>query len=192
MNSDLLDTIWAMIGGVFYWEFTKSNSFTAKTTLSVIHTHYFLLGMVFFLLLLVLKKNLSFTGAKTGRVLVVHHIGLNLTAVILAVCGMSQVMGLISPEARARPSLIWLGSDTPRWASVLCFCCWRSSVACRLLSPELHNKIQRGTDTTRGISPLFIFPSIHAPPSPRSIHNTSPPYAGSPRPLWRWHSDLSP
>lgn len=93
MNSALLYAILAIVGGVFYREFTKFNGFTAKTTLSVVHTHYFLLGMVFFLLLLVLEKNLSFTGEKTGRVLAVYHIGLNLTAVMLVVRGVTQVVG---------------------------------------------------------------------------------------------------
>lgn len=93
MNSALLYAILAMVGGVFYREFTKFSGFTAKTTLSVVHTHYFLLGMVFFLLLLVLEKSLSFTGAKTGRVLLTYHIGLNLTAVMLVARGMAQVMG---------------------------------------------------------------------------------------------------
>lgn len=93
MNSALLYAILAMAGGVFYREFTKFNGFTAKATLSVVHTHYFLLGMVFFLLLLVLEKNLSFTGEKTGQVLMAYHIGLNLTAVMLVVRGVTQVMG---------------------------------------------------------------------------------------------------
>ena len=93
INSALLYAVLAMVGGVFYREFTKFSGFTAKTTLSVVHTHYFLLGMVFFLLLLVLEKNLSFTGAKTGRVLLTYHIGLNLTAVMLVVRGVTQVVG---------------------------------------------------------------------------------------------------
>ncbi len=92
MNTALLYAILAMAGGVFYREFTKFNNFTAKTTLSVIHTHYFLLGMVFFLLLLLLEKNFSFTSVKTGRLLVVYHIGLNLTAGMLAVRGVAQVL----------------------------------------------------------------------------------------------------
>jgi len=54
LNISLIYALLAMTGGVFYREFTKLNDFTAKTTLSVIHTHYFLLGMVFFLLLLLL------------------------------------------------------------------------------------------------------------------------------------------
>ncbi len=92
MNTALLYAIFAMAGGVFYREFTKFNQFTEKTTLSVVHTHYFLLGMVLFLLLLLLEKNFSFSGAKTGRILAVYHIGLNLTAVMFLVRGVTQVL----------------------------------------------------------------------------------------------------
>lgn len=92
MNLALLYAVLAMIGGVFYREFTKFNGFTAKTTLGVVHTHYFLLGMVFFLLLLLLEKSFSFTGAKTGRILAVYQVGLNLTAVMFVVRGVTQVL----------------------------------------------------------------------------------------------------
>ena len=92
MNTALLYAVFAMAGGVFYREFTKYNYFTDKTTLSVVHTHYFLLGMVFFLLMLLLEKNFSFTGEKTGRVLAVYHIGLNLPAVMCFVRGITQVL----------------------------------------------------------------------------------------------------
>lgn len=93
MNMALVYAILAMVGGVFYREFTKFNGFTGRTTLGVVHTHYFLLGMVFFLLLLLLEKNFSFTGAKTGRILVAYEIGLNLTAVMFVVRGVTQVLG---------------------------------------------------------------------------------------------------
>ena len=93
MNMALLYAVLAMVGGVFYREFTKFNGFTAKTTLGVVHTHYFLMGMVFFLLLLLLEKSFSFTGAKTGRILVLYHIGRNLTAVMFVVRGVTQVLG---------------------------------------------------------------------------------------------------
>lgn len=94
MNASMLYAILAMAGGVFYREFTKFNSFTAKTSLGVVHTHYFLLGMVVFLLLLLLEKNFAFTGAKTKRLLLTYHIGLNLTAVMLVVRGVTQVLGV--------------------------------------------------------------------------------------------------
>ena len=95
MNLALLYAILAMVSGVFYREFTKFNGFTSKTTLGVVHTHYFLLGMVFFLLLLLLEKNFSFTEVKTGRTLVIYQVGLNLTAVTLVVRGVTQVLGIV-------------------------------------------------------------------------------------------------
>lgn len=93
MNAALVYSLLAMAGGVFYREFTKFNGFAGKTALSVVHTHYFLLGMVFFLLLLLLEKNFSFTGPKTGRVLAVYHADLNLTAVMFLARGVLQVLG---------------------------------------------------------------------------------------------------
>ena len=94
MNTALVYSIFAMVGGVFYREFTKFNGFTAKTTLSVVHTHYFLLGMVFFLLLLLLEKAFAFTTEKTTRPLVIYHVGLNLMAAMLVARGVVQVLGM--------------------------------------------------------------------------------------------------
>lgn len=94
MDSALLYAVLALAGGVFYREFTKFHGFVGKTTLGVIHTHYFMLGMVFFLLLLLLEKNFSFTSAKAGRILAIYHVGLNLTAVMLVVRGVTQVLGI--------------------------------------------------------------------------------------------------
>lgn len=94
INTALLYALFAMAGGVFYREFTKFHGFTEKTALSVVHTHYFLLGMVLFLLLLLLEKNFSFTSRTTGRILTAYHIGLNLTGVMLVIRGYTQVMEL--------------------------------------------------------------------------------------------------
>lgn len=93
MNLSLVYAVLAMVGGVFYREFTKFNGFTGKTTLGVVHPHYFLLGTVFFLLLLLLEKNFGFTGPKTGRVLIAYQVGLNLTTVMFVVRGVTQVLG---------------------------------------------------------------------------------------------------
>ena len=50
--------------------------------------------MIFFLILLLLEKNFSFTGAKTKRVLAIYHVGLNLTTAMLVVRGVTQVLGI--------------------------------------------------------------------------------------------------
>ena len=82
------------MGGVFYREFTKVNGFTSFTTLSVVHTHYLMLGMVFFLLLVVVKKNFHFVDNKVLKYLLFYRIGLNLTVVMLVVRGVVQVLSL--------------------------------------------------------------------------------------------------
>ena len=98
-NASLLYALIAMAGGVFYREFTKFSGFTGKTALSVVHTHYFLLGMVFFLPLLLLEKSFAFSGEKTGCVLALYHVGLNVTGAALLVRGVAQVLAL--PLSRA-------------------------------------------------------------------------------------------
>ena len=87
--------ILAMIFGVFYREFTKFTGFTGQTTLSVMHTHYFLLGMVFCLLMLAMEKLFSFLPhGKSGKLLLLYHVGLNVTCLGLFLRGLAQVQGL--------------------------------------------------------------------------------------------------
>ncbi len=93
-NSALVYAILAMVGGVFYREFTKFNGFTGTTSLGFVHTHYFALGMIGFLLLLLLEKNLSFTDRSVGRAVAAYHVGLNVTAGMLVVRGVTQVLDI--------------------------------------------------------------------------------------------------
>ena len=85
MNASIVYGILGLIGGVFYREFT---------TLSVVHTHYLMLGMVLFLLLVVVKKNFHFVDNKVLKYLLFYRIGLNLTAVMLVIRGVVQVLSL--------------------------------------------------------------------------------------------------
>ena len=71
--------------GVFYREFT---------TLSVVHTHYLMLGMVFFLMLVLLENSFHFIDNKVLKYLLLYHIGLNLTVVMLVIRGVVQVLSL--------------------------------------------------------------------------------------------------
>lgn len=92
-NAALVYAVLAMAGGVFYREFTKWHGFTEKTTLSVVHTHYFLMGTLLCLLLLLLEQRFAFAGKGAGRILAVYHAGLNLTCGMLVVRGGAQVLG---------------------------------------------------------------------------------------------------
>ena len=49
LNLALIYAIFAMIGGVFYREFTKFYHFTKVTTLGKVHTHLFILGTFVYL-----------------------------------------------------------------------------------------------------------------------------------------------
>ncbi len=72
-------------GGVLYCGFT---------TLSVVHTHYLMLEMVLFLLLVLFEKNFHFVDNKVLKYLLFYHIGLNLTVVMLVIRGVVQVLSL--------------------------------------------------------------------------------------------------
>ena len=93
INSAVIYAIAAMVFGVFYREFTKLTGFSGATNLSVMHTHYFMLGMFFFLILALLEKSFSFSENKnTGRIITFYHIGLNIAGLGLFVRGMVQVL----------------------------------------------------------------------------------------------------
>lgn len=94
MNASIVYGVLGLIGGVFYREFIKLNGFTSFTTLSVVHTHYLMLGMVFFLMLVLLENNLHFIGNKVRKYLIFYRIGLNLTVIMLVVRGVVQVLSL--------------------------------------------------------------------------------------------------
>ncbi|MGN0707455.1 MAG: DUF2871 domain-containing protein [Faecalibacterium sp.] len=85
----------AMAGGVFYREFTKFNGYTGVTALGKVHTHLFLLGMLVFLLVALFTKQLDFQSDKKFRIfMVTYNIGVPLTALMLLVRGVTQVLGM--------------------------------------------------------------------------------------------------
>lgn len=95
LNLSLIYAIAAMAGGVFYREFTKFNGFSGTTVLGKVHTHFFLLGMMVFLLVALFQANLDIEKQKMFRVFqVVYNIGVPLTAVMMLVRGVTQVLGM--------------------------------------------------------------------------------------------------
>lgn len=91
VNMALVYAIIAMIFGVFYREFTKFSHFIGQTNLSVMHTHYFLLGMFFFLALMLVEKVFPFSDQKTGMLLIAYQIGLNITGLGFLLRGLTHV-----------------------------------------------------------------------------------------------------
>lgn len=95
LNYSLVYAIAAMVGGVFYREFTKWNGFTGVTSLGKVHAHLFMLGMLLFLIVALFSAHNDLTKQKTFRVfLCLYNIGLPLTAVMLVARGISQVLNI--------------------------------------------------------------------------------------------------
>lgn len=55
LNVSILYAIAALIGGVFYREFTKINKYTGVTTLGKVHVHLFMLGTIVFVIMMVIR-----------------------------------------------------------------------------------------------------------------------------------------
>ncbi|MGN0596431.1 MAG: DUF2871 domain-containing protein [Ruminiclostridium sp.] len=85
----------AMAMGVFFREFTKFNGYDGTTTLGKVHTHLFLLGMFVFLITALFVGRLkNLESLKTFRTFnIVYNISVPLTAVMMTVRGITQVLG---------------------------------------------------------------------------------------------------
>lgn len=95
LNFSLVYAIAAMAGGVFYREFTKFNGFTGVTALGKIHAHLFLLGVLVFLVVALFAAHNDPAKIRTFRAFLwTYNIGVPLTAVMLLVRGVTQVLGL--------------------------------------------------------------------------------------------------
>jgi len=83
-----------LISGVYFREFTKLKDFTDWTQLSVVHTHTLILGMFFFLIVLLLEKNFQLTQHKNfKKFYVTYNIGLGVTILMLLTHGTMTVLG---------------------------------------------------------------------------------------------------
>lgn len=98
LKVSFLYAILAMVGGVFYREFTKFNGFYGKTNLSVIHTHYFILGMFMFLILLLFEKNFHISYDKLIKKTVFYQIGLNITVLAFLMRSICQTLEMNIPK----------------------------------------------------------------------------------------------
>ena len=55
--------------------------------------HYFMLGMVFFLVLMILQRLYAFSNTKTTKAIIAYQVGLNITVVGFLLRGIPQVLG---------------------------------------------------------------------------------------------------
>ncbi len=118
--------------GVFYREVTKFMDFDGVTTLSVIHTHLFAMGMLVFLILLALEAEFKLSEHKKYKLfLTTYNVGLIAVVTMLLVRGMTQVMQMeLSKAADASiAGISGLGHATFGFAIVLMLLIIKKQVA---------------------------------------------------------------
>jgi len=94
LNSALIYTVVGLSSGVFYREFTKIMDYTERTRLSLLHGHYISLGLFFFLFLLVLEKQFSWSQRpKTKGFVTLYNVGLNISGIGFLIRGLTEVLG---------------------------------------------------------------------------------------------------
>ena len=95
LDFSLTYAVTAMVCGVFYREFTKYQDFTGVTALCKGHAHLVLLGVVMFRIVFLFAMHWNLDGQKKFRwFLRTYNIGVPLTAAMLLVRGVTQVLGL--------------------------------------------------------------------------------------------------
>lgn len=94
LNISLIYAIAALVGGVFYREFTKMLNFDGITVLGKVHTHLFLLGMLVFLVISLFAAHNKLGEIKLFRIFSwFYHPGLILTVIMMIVRGVTEVLG---------------------------------------------------------------------------------------------------
>lgn len=88
-------SIFGLLLGVFYREFTKLNDFTGKTVLGGLHTHVLVSGVFFFLIVLLLEKSFELTkNKKFNKFFITYNVGLLLSVIMMAIRGCVEVLDL--------------------------------------------------------------------------------------------------
>ena len=94
-NLSIFYFILAMIGGVFYREFTKFHQYTGITMLKGIHTHLLVLGMFLFLFLTLACKVTKLEENKQFHYFtILYNIALPFMVIMMLIRGVIQVMGI--------------------------------------------------------------------------------------------------
>ena len=98
MNCAIAYAAAALVGGVFFREFTKINGFDGTTALGLVHPHYLMLGTIFFVVLTMFVRAFGRADA-LKRVLIGYHVGLNVAVAMMLVRGVCEVLGTALPTA---------------------------------------------------------------------------------------------
>ncbi|MFF3669396.1 DUF2871 domain-containing protein [Microtetraspora malaysiensis] len=120
----LVYMVLGLAGGLYYRDLTKMKNFTGETQLSVVHTHFLVLGMVFFLIMILFERVFALSESRAFTWFFwVYNAGLALTATIMTVHGTMTVLGKETGAAIA--GIAGMGHILLTVALVLFFVCLR-------------------------------------------------------------------
>ena len=93
INRSIFYALLAMVGGVFYREFTKIMNFTGTTALGKVHVHLLVLGTFVYLIAALFSKQIDFEKEKSFKLFkYLYDVGLLITVIMLVVRGITQVL----------------------------------------------------------------------------------------------------
>ncbi len=91
LNISFVYFILAMVGGVFYREFTKILGFNGKTTLAYVHVHLLVLGTFLFLIIaLFCRESELLDNRRFQKFLIMYNVSLPLMVCMLLIRGILQ------------------------------------------------------------------------------------------------------
>ena len=91
-NTAFVYALIAMLCGVIYREGSKFLELTEATTWSLTHSHFFVLGMFFFLIVLLLEKSFHMTKDKKFKIFyIIYNLGLIVTGIMLWIRGIFDI-----------------------------------------------------------------------------------------------------
>lgn len=130
-NAAAFYTILGLAGGLFYRTLTHSNNFTGDTQLAVVHTHFLVLGMIFFLGAILFERAFQLTKSRLFNWFFwTYNIGLVWTGGFLTFNGTNTVLGGTTSPMVA--GISGMGHILLTIALALFFLCLRD----RIFSPE--------------------------------------------------------
>jgi hypothetical protein len=143
----LVYTILGLAGGLFYRTLTHANDFTGFTQLAVVHTHFLVLGMLFFLGTILFEYAFKLSQSKLFNWFFwTYNAGLIWTAGFMTFNGTNTVLGNTVSSAVAGMSGV--GHILLTVALILFFLCLRS----RLFGAQDEPAPRQIVDTRRQVA----------------------------------------
>ena len=143
VNSSFGYAVAGLASGLYYRELTKAQDFDGPTQLSIVHTHFLVLGVLFLLIVAIFERLLVLSDSPLYRwFTVTFHAGLILTVAMQLVHGTMQVFG--KDASAAISGIAWIGHVLLTVAFVVFFLALRSAVA---RTPQ-HRDVHQIADTS--------------------------------------------